>query len=124
MIDWTDLPKGVNADPEFQLAARFWDATLRLDFGSGSRALRFENGALTDVSRCAADSACDVFVTASDEAWRELLKPTPRPFYQDLYGAQLHHDVRLPNDAVTFAAYYPALRRLMQLMSKHRGDAR
>ena len=55
--------------------------------------------------------------------WRELLAPVPRPYYQDLFGAQLAHGVRLPADPLAYAAYYPALRRLMQLLSAARRES-
>ena len=123
MIPWSELPQRVNADPEFRLAARLWDATLRLDVGDVSHALRFEDGSLVGVEPCAAGAACDLFVTASEADWQELLAPVPRPYYQDVYGAQVH-GVRLPEDPVAYAAYYPALRRLVQLLSAAREDAR
>ena len=85
--------------------------------------LRFEDGRLTEVAACDADQACDLFVGATEEVWRELLAPVPRPFYQDLFGAQLHHGVRLSPEPLDYAAYYPALRRLVQLLSAFREDA-
>ena len=124
MLPWTDLPDRVNRDPEFRLAARLWDATLRLDMGDHSHSRRFEDGSLVDVAPCAADAACDLFVGASEEQWQELLAPVPRPYYQDLFGAQWQHGVRLPEDPVAYAAYYPALRRLIQLLSAAREEAR
>ena len=124
MLPWTELAERVNADPEFRLSARLWDATLRLDMGDSSHSLRFEDGSLVDVSSCAAGAACDLFVSASEDQWRELLAPVPRPYYQDLFGAQWQHGVRLPEDQVAYAAYYPALRRLIQLRSAAREDAR
>lgn len=124
MIAWNELRDRVNRDPEFRIAARAWDATLRLDMGEASHCLRFEDGCLTQVERCAADAPCDLFVAAPEDEWRELLAPVPRPYYQDLFGAQWSHDVRLPEDPLTYAAYYPALRRLMQLLSASREEAR
>ena len=123
MIDWPALGERIKSDPEFQLSSRHWTATLRLDIGESSHAFRFEDGALADQGRSTRDAEADVFVRASEEAWRELLAPTPRPFYQDLFGAQLHHDVELSPDPVAYAAYYPALRRLVQLMSASREEA-
>ena len=120
MIAWSELKQRLNADTEFRLAARFWSATLRLDMGDASHRLRFEDGSLVDVSPCGADSACDLFVAASPAEWRELLAPIPRPYYQDLFGAQFQHGVRLPEDPLAYAAYYPALRRLLQLLSASR----
>lgn len=124
MIAWNDLHRRVNGDPEFALAARSWDATLRLDFETSSWRLRFEGGALVEIAPCPADAPCDLFIGAGDADWRELLAPVPRPFYQDLFGAGLRHGVRLPGDPLAYAAYYPALRRLMQLLSASRDDAR
>jgi len=117
MIAWNELKQRLHQDGEFRVAARFWNATLRLDMGEASHRLRFEDGSLVDVSPCSADTACDVFVTASEAEWHELLAPVPRPYYQDLFGAQFQHGVRLPEDPIAYAAYYPALRRLLQLLS-------
>lgn len=124
MIAWSALAERVNADGEFRHAARSWDATLRLDVGETSQRLRFRDGRLVEVAPCASDAACDVFVGASEEDWRELLAPVPRPYYQDLFGAQWMHGIRLPEDPLAYAAYYPALRRLVQLLSASREDAR
>ena len=124
MIDWSDLAERMRSDPEFQLSSRHWTATLRLDVGDQSHAFRFEDGALAAADRSAPDEEADVFVRAPEEAWRELLAPTPRPFYQDLFGASLHHGVELPADQTSFAAYYPALRRLVQLLSASREENR
>lgn len=124
MIAWNELRDRVNADAEFRLAARFWDATLRLDLGDASHRLRFEDGSLAAVEPCTADDPCDLFVAASEDDWRELLAPVPRPYYQDLFGAQLLHGIRLPEDPLAYAAYYPALRRLMQLLSAAREAGR
>jgi len=124
MIDWSRLPERVNADPEFRLASRKWTATLRLDVGAESRALRFEDGVLTSVTPTGRDAAADLFIGAPEAEWRELLAPAPRPFYTDLYGAHMMHGIALPEDAIAYAAYYPALRRLLQVMSSVRKEAR
>jgi hypothetical protein len=120
LIDWSELPDRVNRDGEFRVASRFWDATLRLDVGPDSRRLRFEGGALSEVSACARDAECDVHVSAPTEEWERLLEPTPRPFYQDLLAAQAHHGIELNEDFLDFAAYYPALRRLVDILREAR----
>jgi hypothetical protein len=123
LIRWSQLRDRVNGDGEFRYAARLWDATLRLDVGDDSHRLRFRDGSLVEVTPCDADAACDVFVRAPADAWRELLAPVPRPYFQDLFAAQLAHGVQLPEDPLAYAAYYPALRRLLQLLSAAREDA-
>ena len=40
----------------------------------------------------------------------------PRPFYQDLYAATIHHGFTAAGNRTHFCAYYPALRRLVELM--------
>ena len=122
MIDWSALDERLRTDPEFQLSSRHWTATLRLDVGEHSRSLRFEEGTLAESGASDAGAEADVFIRASEATWRELLALTPRPFYQDLVGAQIHHGVELPRDQVAYAAYYPALRRLVQLMSASRTE--
>jgi hypothetical protein len=124
MIAWNGLRDRVNGDGEFRYAARHWDATLRLDMGDVSHRLRFEDGSLVDVGPCEGGAPCDLFVGASEDDWSELLAAVPRPYYQDLAAARLMHGVRLPEDDLSYAAYYPALRRLVQLLSASREGAR
>ena len=120
LIEWNQLAERVNADGEFRQAARFWQATLRLDIGDDSHRLRFEDGTLHEVSACQREAACDVHISAPTEDWERLLAPAPRPFYQDLFGAQLHHDIELNRDPLDYAAYYPALRRLVEILREAR----
>ena len=122
-IEWRVLRDRVNSDAEWQIAARHWSARLRLDLGDESRCLRVADGRVEAVDQCAPEADCDLFVTASESVWTEMLAPTPRPYYQDLYGAQAHHGVRLPEDPISYAAYYPALRRLVQIMADVHGGA-
>ena len=81
--------------------------------GDTSHALRFEDGTLVDVSRCAADAPCDGFIGGTDDHWHELLAPVPRPYYQDVVGAAVMHGMVVPFGDPGFAAYYPAVRRLV-----------
>jgi len=120
LLEWNRLADRVNADPEFALAARFWDATLRLDVGTESHRLRFESGALREVTACEREAECDLHIAAPAQEWERLLAAVPRPFYQDLFGAQLHHDITLNANPLDFAAYYPALRRLLEIFREAR----
>jgi hypothetical protein len=120
LIAWEDLARRVNQDVEFRLASRFWDATLRLDLGPESQRLRFQGGQLQEVWSCEADAECDVYISAPLEEWERLLEPVPRPFYQDLFGAQLHHGFQMNAEPLDYAAYYPALRRLVEILREVR----
>ena len=122
MIDWTTLPERTNADPEFRLAARHWTATLRLDVGDDSHALEIEDGEVKRIAAGDPSNDADVFIGASVAEWEELLAEIPRPFYQDLTAAMIHHGIRLPHDQERYAAYYPAMRRLVQILRDARRE--
>ncbi len=107
-------------DGEWQIAARMWNAVLRFDVGQVAHVFRIENGILANHTACPlsapAATPCTVRVAAPREGWRQLLAPVPRPFYQDLYGAMTRHGFAVDGDFETFFAYYPAVRRLVELL--------
>jgi hypothetical protein len=105
------------ADPELALAVRFWDGALHLAAGSARVALRFEPGRAPRVeSRAGSTGTRDVEIVAEPGEWAKLLAPVPPPFYQDVFGAALHHPVSLGGDFETLYAYYPAIRRVIELL--------
>ena len=120
MIDWASLAQQLDADGEFRLAARHWTATLRLDIGDESHAIRLEDGRVRDIAACHAARDCDVFIAAGRDTWQQMLQPVPRPFYQDLLAAAAHHGVVLNADLLEIAAYYPVLRRLVEILRESR----
>ena len=105
-----------NADAEFRRHARFWTATLRFGVGKQRFRLRIESGAVAALERWPGGIAVDLAIDAPEADWRALLAPMPRPFYQDLYAAAIHHGFRVAGDASHYCAYYPALGRLIELM--------
>ncbi len=120
MIAWDTLAQRLEGDGEFRVAARHWTATVRLDVGNESHAIRLEDGRVQAVSPCEGARACDVFVSAPREIWDQMLQPAPRPFFQDLLAAATHHGVALNADLLDIAAYYPALRRLLEILREGR----
>jgi DsbC/DsbD-like thiol-disulfide interchange protein len=117
LADPARLQAGANADPEFRLAARYWNATLSLE--SPTRALRVEI-AEGRVAHCRAGEAGEpatITVTAPDDGWAQFLAPVPRPFYQDLLGGCVqHHGFTVAGDMLTLSAYYQATQRLFAVM--------
>jgi hypothetical protein len=85
------LPDAANRDGEFRIAARFWDCTLRIDEGGRGNTIQIENGRITAVEPAGAGTSWDLRIAAPAEEWEKLLARVPRPFYQDLYGAVMHH---------------------------------
>ena len=119
---WSKVQEAANADAEFRRHARFWNATLRLGLGSRRLKLRVENGAVVGIERWFGAIAVDLAVSASEDAWQEMLAAVPRPFYQDLYAAAIHHGFDVAGDAEHYCAYYPALRRLIDIMRSVRNE--
>lgn len=111
-IDIPRLCEAANSDPEFRLAARLWDGTLRIDVGADVHLLNLSAGRATPGEAGAAFSY-DVRVAGPAEGWREMLAPVPRAFYHDLSAAAARHGFALEGDS---DAYYPALRRLVELL--------
>ncbi len=116
MIAWHSLAQHLDNDPEFRLAVRHWTATVRLDIGNESHAIRVADGQIAGVAASTNSAPCAVSISAPPEAWEKMLQPIPPPFYQDLFAAGAHHGVILNGDLLDVAAYYPALRRLMEIL--------
>jgi hypothetical protein len=117
LADPAGLQAGANADAEFRLAARYWNATLSLE--SPTRALRVEilEGRVANCREGAAGEPATITVTAPDDGWAEFLEPEPRPFYQDLLGGCVqHHGFTVAGDMLTLSAYYQATQRLFAVM--------
>ncbi len=117
LVDPARLQAAANSDPEFRLAARYWNATLSLE--SPSRALRVEiaDGLLASCRAGERGQPATITVVASDEGWAEFLAAVPRPFYQDLLGGCVqHHGFTLAGDLLSLSAYYQASQRLFAIM--------
>jgi hypothetical protein len=111
------LQVAANRDPEFRLAARYWNATLSLE--SAARALRVEiaEGEVVSCRESAPGQPATITVAAPAEGWAQFLAPVPRPFYQDLLGGCVqHHGFQVRGDTLALSAYYQATQRLFALM--------
>ena len=115
--DPTRLSALFDTDRELALCARFWTGALHLGVGAERWCLRFEAGDFAGVSKApAAPGPRDVEIVAAPAEWEKLLAPVPPPFYQDAFGASLHHPVSLGGDLDTLFAYYPAVRRVIEIL--------
>lgn len=120
LVGWETLASRLDDDGEFRVAARLWTATVRLEVGDDVRAVRIEDGRVVSVQRSGTDAPCDVFVSAPTPVWQSMLAATPGPFFQDLFAASLHHGLAMNADILDYAAYYPALRRMLEVMREAR----
>jgi pimeloyl-ACP methyl ester carboxylesterase len=118
---WPGLAEAVNADPEFRLAARYWNGSFRFGMGAEAYVFRVRDGRVADVN-CAPTpfDAWDFEVSGPPEAWREILAPVPRPFFQDVASAVFREGFSLGGDLESFFAYHAALRRLVAVARRAR----
>jgi len=119
-IAWARVMEQANADGEFRIAARFWHTRLRLDLGPESVRLTVEDGTIRAIEPCARDEACHVSVSGDRDSWARLLDAAP--LWQDLFGAAGRGDFAIAtSDPEAFYAYYPAVRRLIDLLRQENG---
>ena len=106
-----------DGDRELARCTRFWTGALHLGVGTQRFALRFEAGRFAAAGPSeSAPGPRDLEIVAAAAEWEKLLAPVPAPFYQDAFGASLHHPVSLGGDPDTLFAYYPALRRVIEIL--------
>ena len=112
--------EAVNGDPEFRLAARFWNGSFRFGMGpEEAYVFRVRDGRLADVNLAPTPyDAWDFAIAGPAEGWAEILAPEPRPFYQDVASALLRHGFDLGGDVESYFAYHAALRRIVDVLRR------
>jgi len=113
-----------NNDGEFAVAARLWDCAIRIKVGASPYRLVVANGRVDSFAREAGGANADIEIAGPQDEWEEAMKPVPRPFLHDLFGAQWREHFTVEGDMLTYCAYYPALRRLFEIMrasAQHKG---
>jgi hypothetical protein len=120
LFDCDAVAQAANADGEFKLAARFWNADLRLAADDEAYLMRIRDGRIAAFTPRgggeAAKVATDVQITGTCGGWRELLRPVPKPFFQDLMSAVSRENFQLEGDLIAFYPYYRATCRLLEIM--------
>ena len=122
-MSFIDVPAVIdraNADGEFQLHARFWNARLALICGDETQRLTVSHGRMIATERETGGAEPDVTISAAAAEWDALLEAVPRPFYHDLQGAMAQHGFQMDGEARHTSAYYPAIRRLIDLLREVR----
>ena len=71
VLDTTAVSSTLNGDGEFQIAARYWTALVRLDVGGTTYDLQLDNGKATALTTPGTSQHPDVSVTGAADAWRD-----------------------------------------------------
>jgi len=118
------IPRRLNDDPEFRLCARYWTGSVQFRVDDRVWVLRLVDGQVSDLRPGAVQlEPRDVEISAPERAWRTFLAAVPPPFYQDLIAASLHHEFAIGGDPETLFAYYPALRRMFDVLREELGSS-
>jgi hypothetical protein len=111
------LQSALNNDPEFGLASRHWNIDLCLKVDESEAIVLIRDGKVVGLNLTPGPlDAWDLVIAAPARVWTELLSPVPRPFYQDFFPAMLYHGLTMRGDLASLFAYYPAVRRMGDVM--------
>ena len=100
-------------DGEFRLAARFWSGGVSLDLPGGPIVVTLQDGAVvTGVDNTAGTT---LRISAPDDVWAKLLSRVPPPMFNDISPAAAF-GLTVDGDVETYWQYYPAIRRLVDLV--------
>jgi hypothetical protein len=111
---------GVNNDPEFAIAARFWNARIRFYTNeSDEYFMEIRDGRVTGFQE-GSDGylSSTIYVGGPRATWREILQPMPKRFFNDFFPAAIHSGMRLGGDLSSLYAYYSALQRIVAIMRR------
>jgi hypothetical protein len=110
----------INGDPEFRLAARYWNGSFRLSMGGSEAYLfRVRDGEIAAVNRAPTVwDAWDFEVSGPADGWKEIFARVPKPFYQDVAAAIFRQGFTLGGDVESFFAYHAALRRVIDVIRR------
>ncbi len=115
-LPWQSVIEEANRDGEFRVAARLWSGTLRFDVGDRSVELAIADGLIRAATGCDRTRRCGASVSGPLAEWELLLEAVPTPTHQDLFAGILLGRFQLEGDVESFYAYYPAVRRLVDLV--------
>tara|TARA_B100001105_G_scaffold227657_1_gene198315 strand:- start:239 stop:547 length:309 start_codon:yes stop_codon:yes gene_type:complete len=97
-----------------------WNSSLRISIGDQRTRIDIEGGTVKEIQPWHGGGPMDLAISAPQQDWDELLQAVPKPFYQDLYPASIHHGFEITGDRDNYCAYYPAIRRLIEILREVR----
>jgi hypothetical protein len=102
------------ADGEFRLAARYWTGAVEFDFGDSNLCLAIVDGRPA-AAASPAPGGQTFRLVAPAEVWAKVLAAVPPPFFNDIMPAAAR-GMRIEAEPETVWQYYPAVRRLVDLL--------
>lgn len=117
-LDLAALEAQLGRDAEFVLHSRYLTTAIRVVIGETQTfRIAIQAGAVVEIDPVVTPfDPYDIQLAGSEGQWEALLATVPAAFYQDFYPAMLHHGFRIEGDMETIMAYYPALRRMGEIL--------
>lgn len=115
-----ELARRCAADGEFLLAARYWTGGLRLEIGETVLELRLDDG--KPAAGTPSPDAATIGLSGPVELWGKLLAAVPPRFWNDLGPAE-GLGIRVTGSRVTYAQYFAAIMRIIELLRPPNPDA-
>ena len=122
-IDFNAVADAANDDGEFLLAGRYLHAVLEISSETEGVELLIVDGTVQQVGPVGSVSAdiTRILIHAAEADWNYLLSPCPPP---GKVGVSTAEGVSYEGDPIVRAAYYGAVRRIVELMSEQIHGAR
>lgn len=116
-IDFMAVAEAANSDGEFSLAGRHLDALIEMSSETDGVALLIVDGRVQQVGAIGVIGGPEtrLSIHAAEPDWIHLLSPCPPP---GKVGVSTAEGVSYHGDPIVRAAYYGAVRRLVELMSE------
>ncbi len=109
--------EGINNDPEFRLAAKFFSKDVLFIFGDSQCIVKIREGVIKEILlNSTFMDPWSFFIKASTESWEKFLRPLPPPFYHGLYPAFLRQIFEIGGDLESAFAHFWAVSRLLDMM--------
>ena len=117
----------MNSDPEFQIAAKGWNAAIRVTIGAQMIVLKITNGTVERIFEPDPTSPdflietheYDLQISGPEREWANVFVEVPRPFYHELFAMTTRHEFDWGGNVKMWFAYYPALSRMITVMRQY-----
>jgi len=109
------LRKGINSDPEFQLASRYMTQDIHFAADDADCIVRVRDGVVTEIKLNPFLEPWSYSIEGPIDSWRKFLQPVPPPFYNEIYSCIEARTLKLVGNLEAAAAHFWALTRMMDI---------
>lgn len=109
------LRKGINNDPEFQLASKYMTQDIHFAVDASDCLVKVRDGVVTEIKLNPFLESWTYSVEGPADSWQKFLLPVPPRNYNEIYACIEHRTLKLVGDLEAASAFMWALTRMMDL---------